>query len=218
MSKSPQVPAVSPVNSTVRASALPSLNVEDCVERNNAYKTPPGSPPQSNPQTPVIVQNPLAASTLHLPGSTLHIPPPTLPPNPSRRLPDPSGKWDSYPHIPSYFRGNSNFWLSRQCKIPVTRTVSSPLLSELGFSPLSHVSSEAFESEAETVIGATEPLAVNIEKTLTIGGIVQHPVIMPSEIDPLLSEELGRLQDIKDEVILSIAEDIPVSRVTQCNA
>ena len=37
---------------------------------------------------------------------------------------------------------------------------------------------------------------------------------MPDPVDPALDGELDRLEDIKDEVELSLSDDIPVSRVT----
>ena len=41
---------------------------------------------------------------------------------------------------------------------------------------------------------------------------------MPDPVDPALAGELDRLEDIKDEVELSLSDDIHVSRVTATTA
>ena len=207
MSKAPTVPGITPKNSPSNHSNLPSVVAGEPLSTNNAYTTPPCSPTQSNPHTPVIVENPLLSS--YLP----HIPIPSLPRDPSHQLPEPSGKWDNFPHTPSYFRGSLSFWSSRQKTIPIKSTVSSPLLSDLGFSPLSNVNGEVFE--VDTGRNRVQNGSSLSDTDLTIQ---QSQPTMPADVNPDLVMELEKLDDIKDEVELSIEQDIPVSRVTQCNS
>ena len=193
------MPGITPNNSPTKNLAHPSV-VNEFEAHNNAFSTPPGSPRTNKPQTPVIVANPSVVPKFHQPSLSVSIPTPQLPPNPEQRLPDSWGRWDTCSQTPSYFKGASKFWSSRQDKIPVTSTVSSPLLSELGFSPASHVSSEAF-----------------VDPTYIVSHSDQSTLVM-ANLDPLFVAEIERLEDVKDEIELGLSEDIQLSRVTACNA
>ena len=94
--------------------------------------------------------------------------------------------------------------------------MSSALLSDLGFSPLSQVSNDAFEEEIVIGQADLEPadsLDSEVLATADISEQNQLVSIMPDLIDPLLDAEVERLEDIKDDVELSLI-DMPVSRVT----
>ena len=221
MSRSPNVPGITPTSSppdtqaSISSVSIPIVST-DFIPKEDSYKTPPCSPGHSNPQTPVIVTNPsfLPPPPL-LPRYSPFIPAPQLPPRPDfSRLPAPSGRWDNLTVSPSYQRPDREFWSTRQFPIPITSTVSSSILSELGFSPLSSVSTEAFEDETvvrqpdtEQLVGSDSVEEVLSEQELSISS-------MPDPHDPALIGELDRLEDIKDEVELSLSDDIPVSRVT----
>ena len=94
--------------------------------------------------------------------------------------------------------------------------MSSDLLSDLGFSPFSHVSNDAFEEEIEigqADLEQADSLDSEVLRTADISEQNQEVSIMPDPNDPLLDAEVERLEDIKDDVELSLI-DMPVSRVT----
>ena len=180
---------------------------------NKTYGTPPSSPIKSNPTTPVIVTNPSFQPTPV--GYSPVVPIPRLPTNPvSRHLPEASGRWDNHSLTPTYLKSDLEFWASRQEKIPVTSTVSSPLLSDLEFSPLSRASTEVFEGNniEKTVVALSQA-----SNTFTVTQC-QELSTMAVSLDPAFKSEFERLEDIKDEVELSLSEDLPVSRVNAHNA
>ena len=94
--------------------------------------------------------------------------------------------------------------------------MSSSLLSELGFSPLSNFSTEAFDDETEFRQGDTEQVvAESVEETVVIVESPPETIIMP---DPALTAELKRLEKIKKEVDLSLRTDLIVSRAEGANS
>ena len=94
--------------------------------------------------------------------------------------------------------------------------MSSPLLSELGFSPLSRGSSEAFEND--TVIHrATTVLVENSNSGNYLPNSVSTENSQMVSMSPEFNAEFDRLEDLKDEIELSLSNDIPISRVSSSN-
>ena len=186
MSRPPKVPGISPTSSPPDTQPSISTVSRDFTFTEDSYKTPPCSPGHSNPQTPVIVINPsfLPPPPL-LPRYSPCVPVPLLPPRPScPRLPEPSGRWDNLILSPTYQRPDREFWSTRQFPIPITSTVSSSILSELGFSPLSSVSTEAFEDETVIRQPDTEQLVGSDSMEEVLSEPEQSSSSMPDPVDP----------------------------------
>ena len=208
MSKLSPYAAVKPGSSLPAKLSGIEPRVRESLVNPKQYITPPSSPIKSNPTTPVIVSNPSFSSRKIR--YSAQVPIPIVPNDPEARLPESSGRWDNHSLTPSYIRGDEEFWSSRQGTIPITSTVSSPLLSELEFSPFSTVSTEVFDDNTnqKTVIGISQ----------NSNTFVVNEFNMAVALDPTFRVELDKLEDLKDEVELSLSDDIPISRVNADNA
>lgn len=208
MSKLSPYAAVKPGSSLPAKLSGIEPRVRESLVNPKQYITPPSSPIKSNPTTPVIVSNPSFSSRKIR--YSAQVPIPIVPNDPEARLPESSGRWDNHSLTPSYIRGDEEFWSSRQGTIPITSTVSSPLLSELEFSPFSTVSTEVFDDNTnqKTVIGISQ----------NSNTFVVNEFNMAVALDPTFRAELDKLEDLKDEVELSLSDDIPISRVNANNA
>ena len=112
MSSTPQIPGINPTSPPPDHPPLSPEVSRPLSPKTDDLKTPDCSPP-SNPQTPVIVSNPLFLPPPPLlPRYSPLTPAPRLPPRPDigSELPQSSDRWDSLNNTPSYKRGNLEFW------------------------------------------------------------------------------------------------------------
>ena len=101
--------------------------------------------------------------------------------------------------------------------------MSSDILSDLGYSPLSHISTEIFEEEIasrhddidhDIVVGEEgQPVDGEHREVVEVNLASDQEIEIATMSDPAVKAEEDRLADIKDDVELSLS-DLPVSRVT----